>query len=98
MFDKIDKIISEKKLTPSTCDYHTLRTLENNGKIRALVIKGETTIHVELICPKCGNYSYQTQEWKQVSKGAKYRFEAKCPKCGNIVKVEKLKGVKNKEA
>ena len=55
MFDKIDKIISERKLTPSTCDYHTLRALENNGKIRALVIKGETTVHIEMICPKCGN-------------------------------------------
>jgi phage FluMu protein Com len=94
MFDKIDKIISEKKLTSSTCDYHTIRILENGGKIRALVIKGESIVHVELICPKCGNYDYNTQEWKQVSKGAKYRFEIKCSKCGNIVKVEKLKGKK----
>jgi rRNA maturation protein Nop10 len=94
MFDKIQKIISEKKLTPSDCVYHTLRALENNGKIRALVIKGENTIHIELICPNCGAYSYVTQEWKKVSKGAKYRFEAKCPKCGNNIKVEKLKGKK----
>jgi phage terminase large subunit GpA-like protein len=94
MFDKIQKIISERKLTPSECEYHTLRTLENNGKIRALVIKGENIVHIELICPKCGTYDYQTQEWKKVSKGAKYRFEVKCPKCGNIVKVEKLKGKK----
>ena len=95
MFDKIDKIINEKKLTPSNCDYHTLRILENNGKIRALVIKGEKTAHIELICPKCNAYNYFTQEWKQVSKGAKYRFEAKCPACGFVVKVEKLKGAKN---
>jgi transcription elongation factor Elf1 len=94
MFDKIDKIISEKKLTPSSCGYHTLRTLENNGKIRALVIKGENIIHIEFICPKCGTYSYVTQEWKQVSKGAKIKFIVKCPKCGNSVKVEKLKGAK----
>jgi len=95
MFDKIDKIIAEKKLTSTSCDYHTLRTLENNGKVRALVIKGENILHVEFICPKCGTYDYHTQEWKKVSKGAKYRFEAKCSKCGFVVKVEKLKGAKN---
>jgi len=94
MFDKIDKIIVERKLTPASCEYHTLRVLENNGKIRALVIKGENVVHIEFICPKCGNYDYHTQERKQVSKGAKFRFETKCPKCGNVVKVEKLKGAK----
>lgn len=94
MFDKIDKIIAEKKLTAADCDYHTLRALENNGKIRALVVKGENIIHMELICPKCGNYDYHTEEWKQVSKAAKIRFSIKCPKCGNTVKVGKLKGKK----
>jgi len=94
MFDKIDKLITDKKLTPSNCEYHTLRILENNGKIRALVIKGENILHVELICPKCGAYDYHTQEWKHVSKTAKYRFETKCPKCGFVIKIEKLKGAK----
>lgn len=94
MFDKIDKIIAEKKLTAADCDYHTLRALENNGKVRALVIKGENIIHTELICPKCGTYNYDTQEWKQVSKAAKIRFTVKCPKCGEAVKVGKLKGKK----
>lgn len=94
MFDKIDKIIAEKKLTAADCDYHTLRALENNGKIRALVVKGENIVHIELVCPKCGNYDYSTQERKQVSKAAKIRFTVKCPKCGNTVKVEKLKGKK----
>jgi predicted RNA-binding Zn-ribbon protein involved in translation (DUF1610 family) len=92
MFDKIDSIIKEKKLTTADCEYHTLRVLENNGKIRALVLKGDSVIHVELICPKCGNYDYHTQEWKKASKGAKYRFETKCPKCGFVIKIEKLKG------
>jgi len=94
MFDKIDKIIAERKLGAADCDYHTLRALENNGKIRALVVKGENIIHIELICPKCGNYDYHTEEWKQVSKAAKIRFSIKCPKCGNTVKVGKLKGKK----
>ena len=70
------------------------RSLENNGKVRALVIKGDNVIHIELICPKCGNYNYFSQEWKPVSKAAKIRFTIKCPKCGNTVKVEKLKGKK----
>ena len=94
MFDKIDKIINEKKLTAADCYYHTLRALDNNGKVRALVVKGENIIHIELICPKCGNYDYHTEEWKHVSKAAKIRFIIKCPKCGNTVKVEKLKGKK----
>lgn len=94
MFDKIDKIIAEKKLTAADCDYHTLRPLENNGKIRALVVKGENIIHIELICPKCGNYDCQSQEWKPVSKAAKIRFTIKCSKCGENVKIEKLKGKK----
>jgi hypothetical protein len=94
MFDKIQKIISEKKLTPKDCEYHTLRILESNGKVRALIIKGDNTLHIELICPKCGTYSYITQEWKKVSKAAKIRFRVECLKCGNKVKVEKLKGKK----
>jgi hypothetical protein len=94
MFDKIEKIIAERKLTPAECGYHTLRILENNGKVRALVIKGESIVHIEFICSKCGNYEYKTQEWGKFSKGAKYRFEAKCSKCGNIIKVKKLKSAK----
>jgi len=94
MFNKIDSIIKEKKLTPSDCRYHTLRSLENNGKLRALVIKGENIIHIELICPFCGAYSYMTQEWVKISKGSKFKFKLKCPKCGKLVKVSKLKGKK----
>jgi len=97
MFDKIQKIINEKKLTPSDCSYHTLRTLENKGKIRVLVIKGENTAHIELICPFCNAYIYITQEWGKVSKGSKFRFKVKCPKCGKLVKISKLKGKKNKK-
>ncbi|MFH1229103.1 MAG: hypothetical protein V1678_01615 [Candidatus Aenigmatarchaeota archaeon] len=97
MFDKIDSIIKERKLTPTECEYHTLRTLENNGKVRALVIKGEGVVHIEVICPKCGNYDYNAQEWVKVSKAAKIRFTVKCSKCGTAIKVEKLKGGKQKK-
>jgi DNA-directed RNA polymerase subunit RPC12/RpoP len=84
MFDKIGKIISEKGLKPSDCAYHTLRNLENNGKIRILVIKGETTAHTEYICPKCGNYGYIIKDWKRP-------FNIKCEKCGSLIRVSKLK-------
>ena len=94
MFNKINEIIREKKLTPSNCGYHTIRTLENNGKIRALVVKGEDIVHIEIICPFCGAYSYVIQEWGKVSKGSKFRFKVKCPKCGKLIKVTKLKGKK----
>ena len=94
MFDKIDSIIKQRNLKPADCGYHTLRILDNNGKVRALVVKGETVLHVELVCPKCGNYEYRQQEWKPGSKSAKSKFDAACSRCGNIVKIEKLKGKK----
>jgi hypothetical protein len=97
MFDKIDSIIKEKKLTPPDCEYHTLRVLENNGKVRALVIKSIPIIHIESICPKCGNYDYNSQDYVKVSKAAKIRFTVKCSKCGTPIKVEKLKGGKQKK-
>jgi hypothetical protein len=96
MFDKIDKVIADRKLSASDCEYHTIRVLDNNGKIRALVVKGESVVHVEMICPKCGNYDYHIEEWKHISKAAKIRLTAKCPKCGEKVKIEKLKGAKIK--
>jgi hypothetical protein len=95
-FDKISSVISDRKLTAADCDYHTMRVLENEGRIRALVVKGESIVHVEMICPKCGNYEYHTEEWKVVSKAAKIRLTVKCPKCGEKVKIEKLKGAKIK--
>ena len=87
MFEKIESIIKEKNLTPSSCAYHTLRNLENNGKIRILVVKGENQANVEYLCPKCGHYEYIQIEWKRP-------FSVKCSKCGFVIKVPKLKGKK----
>lgn len=92
MFDKIANIIASRGLKPADCAYHTMRTLENNGKVRALVIKGDPIAHIECICPKCGHYEYRTQPWAGVGKAAKVRFSVKCAKCGLDVKIEKLKG------
>ncbi len=92
MFDRITKIIAEKGLKPADCTYHTLRPLENKGKIRALVIKGDSTTHIEYICPKCGQYEYVTRPWTPLGKGVKVRFSVKCAKCGTEIKIEKLKG------
>jgi ribosomal protein S27E len=94
MFDKIQKIISEKKLTPKDCEYHTLRNLENNGKVRVLVMKGDKTAYIELICPYCGNYTYVEQEYKHVSKASKIRLRVECSNCHKKTKVEKLKSKK----
>ncbi|HLC51452.1 MAG TPA: hypothetical protein VJH90_03720 [archaeon] len=96
-FGKISSIIQERNVKMADCAYHTLRELENGGKIRALVLKGESKAHIEFICPKCGNYEYKTQDWGKASKAAKYRFETKCSKCGGDIKIEKLKGGKKKK-
>ena len=94
MFDKIDKIIKERKLTPPDCTYHTLRPLENGGKIRVLVIKGEDKAYIELICPFCSKYTYIEQDYKKVSKASKIRMRAECSNCHKNTKVEKLKAKK----
>ena len=96
MFDKIQKLIADKKLTPKDCEYHTLRTLENNGKVRVLVVKGENKAHAELICPYCGKYTYVEQEYKKVSKASKIRLRIECSNCGKKTKVDKLKSKKKK--
>jgi peptide subunit release factor 1 (eRF1) len=92
--DEINKIIAEKKLKAADAEYHTIRVLENGGKIRALVVKGDNTLHIEYVCPNCQHSAYKKQPWIQVSKQARYRFSTKCDKCGFEMKVEKLKGGK----
>ncbi len=83
MFDKIAKFIKENGIKPSDCTYHTLRTLENGGKLRVLVLKSETIARCEYICPKCGHYGYCEKEWKRP-------FSFKCENCGATIRVPKL--------
>jgi len=90
MFDKITQIIKERGLKPSDCAYHTLRGLENNGKIRVLAIAGETNALAEYICPFCGHHGMEEKLWKRP-------FSVKCGGCGKTIKVPKLKGKKNKK-
>lgn len=97
MAGEIDRVIKEKNLRAADVGYHTLRPLENNGKIRALVIKGETKANIEYTCPNCGHSGYKQQEWAAASKGSKFRFITKCDKCGFEIKVSKLKGEKKKK-
>ncbi len=94
---KIDDIISKKGLTPKDVDYHTRRGLEDGGKLRVLRIKGDKINHVEYTCPKCGHEDYTTVEHVPVSKAAKIRFRVACAKCKTSIKVEKLKGKKEKK-
>jgi len=89
----IDEIIKKRNMKHKDCAYHTRRILEN-GKIRALVIKGENIMHIEYTCPECGYSGYKTQEWKKASKGAKIKFIVECDKCKFKIKVRKLKGKK----
>jgi Fe2+ or Zn2+ uptake regulation protein len=83
MFDRIANLIKEKNLKPSNCVYHTLRTLENNGKIRVLVLKDQIA-RCEYICPKCGHYGYCEKEWKRP-------FSVKCDGCNFTIKVPRLR-------
>ncbi len=94
---KIDEIIKEKGLTPKDCEYHTRRLLENDGKIRVLVIKGIPVAYAEYKCPKCGHEGYSEQEYKKVSKASKIRLRVECEKCHLNIKVDKLKGKKEKK-
>ena len=87
MFEKIENIIRDRKLAPASCTYHTLRNLEDGGKLRVLVIKGETQANVEYICSKCKQYGFKQEEWKKP-------FQFKCDNCGATIKVPKLKGKK----
>jgi len=92
--DGISKIIAEKKLRAKDAEYHTIRILENGGKVRALVVKGDNTLHIEYTCPNCKHSAYKKQPYAAVSKAARCRFSTKCDKCGFEIKVEKLKGGK----
>ncbi len=83
MFDKIEKFIKENGITPKDCKYHTLRTLENNGRIRVLVLKSDNIARCEYICPNCGHYGYCEKEWRRP-------FSVKCDGCGKTIRVPKL--------
>ena len=86
MFNKIDSIIKKDNIKASQCVYHTLRTLENGGKIRVLVLQ-DNIAKVEYICVKCGFYGFLEAGWKRP-------FSIKCGKCSATIKLPKLKGKK----
>ena len=94
MESKIQAIIVQKGLTSKDCEYHTIRALENGGRIRAMVIKGDSKVHVEYRCQKCGHEDYYSEEYKHVSKASKIRFIVNCSKCGEKMPLEKLKAKK----
>jgi hypothetical protein len=89
-FGKIQKIIDEKKIGPSDSEYHTQRGLENGGKIRVLLIKGEKDAHVEYICPYCGHYECTVKPFKRP-------FSVKCGACDKLVRVQRLKYLADKQ-
>jgi len=89
-FGNIQKIIDERKIGPSDSEYHTQRGLENGGKIRVLLIKGETEAHVEYICPYCGHYECATKPFKRP-------FSVKCAACDRLIRVQRLKYLADKQ-
>lgn len=90
-FGKIQKLIVEKNIGPSESDYHTQRTLENGGKIRVLLIKGEDEAHVEYICPYCGHYEYLKVNFSVPKKSLKNLFSVRCKACDRLIKLQRLK-------
>lgn len=91
---KIDNIISEKKLKPHDCLYHTNRavkgvTPESSGSIRVLATQDKVA-HVEYKCPECLHEDFVEQEWKRP-------FSVKCRKCSFLIRVPKMKQQFKKE-
>lgn len=76
--------------------YITSRELENSagqskGKIRVIVLKGESTANIELTCPECGANQKKKEEWR-------IPFLTKCDKCSFEIKVQNLrKEIKKKK-
>ncbi len=87
---KIQEFIEKNNIKPSDCVMHTNRNLENNGKIRVLVLKGESDAWVEYICPKCGHYGYTKKTWKRP-------FSIKCENCGKLIRVQKMRTLNKKD-
>jgi len=90
MLSKISAFISENKISPRDCEYHTLRELDNGGKLRVLVLKKDLLARVEYVCPKCKKEGYSESAWKRP-------FSIKCEGCGKTINVPKLKGKKEKK-
>jgi len=86
--EQIEQLIKRRGIRPSDCSYHTFRTIETKdgkkGKVRVLVIKGETNAHVEYLCPQCKHQSYLVLPWKRP-------FSFRCEKCGFRVNVPRLR-------
>jgi RNase P subunit RPR2 len=97
VMSKIQEIVVQKGLKPNDCEYHTIRVFDDGTKVRAMVIKGDDTLHLEYTCAKCGHSDYTTQKYAKVSKAAKIRFSVVCSKCGNKINIEKLKAKKKEK-
>ncbi|MEM5829596.1 MAG: hypothetical protein QW040_02760 [Candidatus Aenigmatarchaeota archaeon] len=69
--------------------YITTRDLQNSagqtkGKVRVIVLKGESIANIELICPECGQAQKKKQEFK-------IPLDLRCEKCGFRVKLQRLR-------
>jgi len=69
--------------------YITTRDLQNShgqitGRIRIILLKGESQADVDLKCPECQFSEKRKEEWKKP-------FSTKCNKCGFLIKVISLR-------
>ncbi|MEM5826015.1 MAG: hypothetical protein QXL09_01150 [Candidatus Aenigmatarchaeota archaeon] len=85
----IQKFISENKITPKDCVYHTNRPVKNSkdkytGAIRVLVLKKDNIARCEYICPECKFHGYKETSWKRP-------FSIKCEKCGYLIRVPRMR-------
>jgi ribosomal protein L37AE/L43A len=69
--------------------YITTRDLQNSsgeikGKVRVIVLKGESTANIDLTCPECGHTQNKKQEFK-------LPLNLQCEKCGFKMKLESLR-------
>jgi ribosomal protein L37AE/L43A len=69
--------------------YITTRDLQNSsgefkGKIRVIVLKGESIANIDLTCPECGHHQNKKQEFK-------LPLSLACEKCGFKIKLESLR-------
>lgn len=85
----IQKFITDNKITPKDCIYHTNRPIKNSkgkytGAIRILVLKSDNIARCEYICPECKFHNYKETPWKRP-------FSIKCEKCGYLIRVPRMR-------
>lgn len=91
----IQRFITENKISPKDCIYHTNRPIKNKegkytGAIRILVLKKDNIARCEYVCPECKVHEYKETSWKRP-------FSIKCSKCNFLIRVPRMRDEIKKE-